>query len=142
MFRHARANFIICAADNVLTFHVSSPHPLIVLDCMSFIVYCSPYSHTVLEADGHVHTVTCLPPFNLFPHTGFYTFSHLRVPFFSFLLFLPYFFHHTFPLFPSLRALLSSPPTLFFCALHETQLSLFKFSFVLILTQRHASYIS
>ena len=142
MFRHARANFIICAADNVLTFHVSSPHPLIVLDCMSFIVYCSPYSHTVLEADGHVHTVTCLRPFLPFStHRFLYLFTFAR-PFFL-LPFVPsLFFHHTFPLFPSLRALLSSPPTLFFCALHETQLSLFKFSFVLILTQRHASYIS
>ena len=52
-------------------------------DCISFTVYRSPYCHTVFNADGRVHTVTYLHLFYLFTHTSFYTFSHLRIPFFS-----------------------------------------------------------
>ena len=53
-------------------------------DCVSSTVYRSPYCHTVLKADGRVHTVTYLRLFfYLFPHTSFDTFSHLRIPFFS-----------------------------------------------------------
>ena len=88
LFRHAHAKFITCVADNVLTFHVSSPHPFIVSDCISFTVCCSPYSHTVLEADGHVHTVTCLRPFLPFStHRFLHLFTFAR-PFFL-LPFLP-----------------------------------------------------
>ena len=70
-------------------------------DCVSFTVYCSPYCHTVLNADGRVHIVTCVRLFYLFPHTSFYTFSHLRIPlFFSFLWFLPFFFSSQFSFIP------------------------------------------
>ena len=63
-FLHALAKLIICAADCVLTFHVSSPYRLEnarrLFDCVSFTVYRSSYCHTVLNADGRVHTVTCI----------------------------------------------------------------------------------
>ena len=115
-------------------------HPL---DCVSFTVYRSPYCHTVLNADGRVHTVTCVRLF--FFLTQVFTPFHICASLFfspssgSFL-----FFHCNFPLFPSLRAPLLSPSTLFFCALHRTRLSpcLFQFSLVLIFAQRQASYNS
>ena len=93
-------------------------------DCISFPVYRSPYCHTVLNADGRVHTVTYLRLFLSFSSHKFlhlFTFAH---PFFSsFLWFLPFFFHGNFPLFPS-----------FSC--------LFQFSLVSIFAQRQASYNS
>ena len=68
-----------------LPFHVSSPHPLKkarrLLDCISSTVYRFLYCHTVLNFDGRAHTVTCRRLFHLFPHTSFYTFSHLRILF-------------------------------------------------------------
>ena len=105
-------------------------------DCISFTVYRSPYCHTVLNADGRVHTVTCVRLFLSFSSHKFLHLFTIAHPFFfsptsgSFL----FFFHHNFPLFPSLRAPLLSPSTLFFCALHRTRLSpcLFQFSLVSI----------
>ena len=120
-----------------LPFHVSSPHPLKkarrLLDCISSTVYRFLYCHTVLNFDGRVHTVTCRRLFHLFPHTSFYTFSHLRILFSASFCSFPVFFLYTFPLF--------SPPALFFSALHWTRLSpcLFQFSFVSTLAQRQAS---
>ena len=61
--------------------HLTKAHHL--FDCISFTVYRSPYCHTVLNSDGRVHTVTYLRLFYLFPHTSFYTFSHLHILFFS-----------------------------------------------------------
>ena len=75
-----RAKLIMCAANSVLTLHVSSPRPLkksasslrlCLFHCLSFSVL-----HTVLNADGRVHTVTCVRLFLSFS-------SHLRIPFFS-----------------------------------------------------------
>ena len=60
-------------------------------DCVSFTVHRSPYCHTVLNADGRVHTVIRVRLFYRFPHTSFYTFSHLCIPFFLLPL-VPYFF--------------------------------------------------
>ena len=64
---------------------------------ISSSVYHFPYCCTTLNADGRVHTFTCLRLFLLFPHTSFYIFSHLCIPFFYFLLFL-LFFYRPFPL--------------------------------------------
>ena len=93
-FLHALAKLIICAADCVLTFHVSSPYRLEnarrLFDCVSFTVYRSSYYHTVLNADGRVHTVTCLCLFYLFPYTIFYTFLQLCIPFYSLLVLFLY----------------------------------------------------
>ena len=52
-------------------------------DCISFTVYRSPYCHTVLNADGRVHTVTCVRLFLSFSSHKFLHLSHLRIPFFS-----------------------------------------------------------
>ena len=58
-------------------------------DCVSSSVYRSPYFRTVLNADGRVNTVCAF--FTFFPHTSFYNLTHLCIPFFSFLWFLPFF---------------------------------------------------
>ena len=112
-------------------------------DCVSFTVYRSPYCHTVLNADGRVHTVIRVRLFLSFSsHQFLHLFTFAHPFFFSFLWFLPFFFfHRNFPLFPSLRAPLLPPSTLFFCALHRTRLSpcLFQFSLVSIFAQRQAS---
>ena len=59
-------------------------------DCVSSSVYRSPYFRTVLNADGRVNTVCAF--FTFFPHTSFYNLTHLCIPFFSFLWFLPFFY--------------------------------------------------
>ena len=82
-----------------------------------------------LTVFGRVHTFICLRFFTFFPHTSFYAFSHLRIPFSaSFCSF--FLFSLQFSFIPSFRALVSSPSTLFFCALHLMRLSpcLFQFS--------------
>ena len=58
---------------------------------ISSSVYHFPYCCTTLNTDGRVHTFTCLRLFRLFPHTSFYIFSHLCIPFFCLLLFLLFF---------------------------------------------------
>ena len=95
LFWAARAKLMIFAADCVLTLHVSRHHPLnkgassLRLSCVSSTDY--PYYYTVLNADGRVHTVTCVRLFYLFPCTSFYTFhicaSLFLLPFFSSYLF-------------------------------------------------------
>ena len=55
------------------------------LDCVSSTVYRSPYCQTVLNADRHVYTVTCVRLFYLFSNTSFCSFSHLRIAFSSIL---------------------------------------------------------
>ena len=83
-------------------------------NCISSTVYRSPYSHAVLNADGPVYAVTCVPLFNLFPHTSFCTFSHLRFPFFLIPFVRSFLSLKYFSFIPSLRALWSSPLT--FCS--------------------------
>ena len=61
--------------------HLTKAHHL--FDCISFTVYRFPYCHTVLNADGRVHTVTYLRLFLSFSSHKFlhlFTFAH---PFFS-----------------------------------------------------------
>ena len=74
-------------------------------NCISSTVYRSPYSHAVLNADGPVYAVTCVPLFNLFPHTSFCTFSHLRFPFFLIPFVCSFLSLKYFSFIPSLRAL-------------------------------------
>ena len=76
---------------------------------------------------GRVHTFICLRFFAFFPHTSFYIFSHLRIPFFSFLLFLLFIFIIVF-LYPMF--LRTCFIVLNFILLHLTRLSpcLFQFS--------------
>ena len=61
-------------------------------DCISSTAYRSPYSHTVLNADGRIHAVTCVRfflSFSLYKFLHLLTFAHLfySPPF----LFLTYF---------------------------------------------------
>ena len=95
-----------------------STHVRHFFDCISSTVYRSPYCQTVLNADGNVETVSCLRLFYLFPHTSFNTLFTFAHPFFLLPVVPSFSFHRAFSLFPSLRAFLSSSPTLFFCALH------------------------
>ena len=108
-------------------------------DCNSFTVYRSPYCHTVLSADGRVHTVTCV---RLFLSFSLHKFLHLFTFAHPFLWFLPFFsLQFSFiPIFTRTSLILN----FIFCALHRTQLSpcLFQFSFVSIFAQRLASYNS
>ena len=61
-------------------------------DCVFFTVYRSPYCHTVLNADGRVHTVTCVRLFLSFSsHKFLHLFTFAHPFFFSFLWFLPCF---------------------------------------------------
>ena len=72
-----RLQYLFWDARAKLTFHVSRPHPLnkgassLRLSCVSSTDY--PYYYTVLNADGRVHTVTCVRLFYLFPCISFYT---------------------------------------------------------------------
>ena len=100
-------------------------------DCVSFTVYRSPYCHTVLNADGRVHTVICVRLFYLFPHicaslffspsSGsflfffffFFSSQFSSIPIFTRTSFIPFYSHiyaHLFYpiLFPYLRAPLLS----------------------------------
>ena len=91
-----RAKLIMCAANSVLTLHVSSPRPLkksasslrlCLFHCLSFSVL--PHGFERRRTCSYCYM--CAPFF--FPDTSFYTFSHLRIPFFfSFLWLLPFFF--------------------------------------------------
>ena len=71
LFWPVRAYLIKCTADSQAPTHLTNASRL-----FDFISSTS----TVLSADGRVHTVTCMRLYYLFPHTSFYTFSHLRVP--------------------------------------------------------------
>ena len=101
-----RTKLIMCAANSVLTFHVSSPRPLnksasslrlCLFHCLSFSVL--PHGFERRRTCSYCYISA--PFFYLFPHTSFYTFSHLRIPlFFSFLWFLPFFFSSQFSFIP------------------------------------------
>ena len=108
---------------------------------ISSSVYHFPYCCTTLNADGRVHTFTCLRLFRLFPHTSFYIFSHLCIPFFCLLLFL-LFFYRPFPLSHLCVHLLHRPQLYSFARFIRVSPCLFQFSYVSILAQRQASYNS
>ena len=63
-------------------------------DCISSTAYRSPFSHTVLNADGRIHAVTCV---RLFFSFSLYKFLHL-LTFAHFFFLRPSFFQRTFPL--------------------------------------------
>ena len=90
LFWPARAKLIIFAADSVLTFHVSSPHPLNKRSSTLrlCLFHCLPFS--ILSHDFECRR-TCSYCYLCAPFLPFYTFSHLCISFFSFLLFLPFF---------------------------------------------------
>ena len=64
-------------------------------DCISSTAYRSPYSHTVLNADGRIHAVTCVRfflSFSLYKFLHLLTFAHLffsALPFFNVLFLYP-----------------------------------------------------
>ena len=143
-----RVKLIMCAANSVLTFHVSSPRPLnksasslrlCLFHCLLFSVL--PYGFERRRTCSHCYI--CAPFLSFSSHK----FLHLFIFAHPFIFLLPLvpsiFFRCNFPLFPSLRAPLLSPSTLFFCAPHRTRIScLFQFSLVSIFAQRQASYNS
>ena len=99
LFWPARAKLIIYATDSLLTFHVSSLHPLnkrasilqlYLFHCLSFSIF----SH------GFERRRTCLCCYMCAPFSShkLCTFSHLRFHFFCFLFFILSFFHSTFSL--------------------------------------------
>ena len=89
---------------------------------------------------GRVHTFICLRFFTFFPHTSFYAFSHLRIPFFCFLLFLLFIFITVFlyPIFP--RTCFIALNFILLRASFDATISLPVSVFVSILAQRQASY--
>ena len=81
--------------DNVcswqlLTFHASSPHPLNKCPLSLWLYLCHCLSFFILSYGFWTPTdvFILLRLFHLFPYTNFYIFSHLRIPFYCFLLFL------------------------------------------------------
>ena len=112
---------------------VSSPHRFknacCLFNCVSSTVYHSPYCYTVLNGfwtSIHLYVRAFLPFFLTQVFTPFHICASLfSASFCSFFL-----FSLQFSFIPSFRALVSSPSTLFFCALHLMRLSpcLFQFS--------------
>ena len=89
---------------------------LYLFHCLSFPILSHGFERQLMCSYCFFYMSALFLPFS---SHKFYTFSHLRVPYFCFLLFHSIFFHRTFPLFPFLRAVLSSPSTLFFCELRR-----------------------
>ena len=123
---------------------VSSPHPLqkcalsfqlCLFHCLSFFILLHGFERFL-----DVHTFICLCFFAFFPHTSFYTFSHLRIPFFCFLLFLLFIFITVFlyPIFP--RTCFIALNFILLRASFDATISLPVSVFVSILAQRQASY--
>ena len=124
---------------------VSSPHPLqkcalsfqlCLFHCLSFSILLHGFERFL---DVSIHLYVCAF-FAFFPHTSFYAFSHLRIPFFCFLLFLLFIFITVFlyPIFPctcfiALKFILLR-------ASFDATISLPVSVFVSILAQRQASY--
>ena len=102
----AHAKLLIYAADSVLAFQFQAPtrfkNACCLFNCVSSTVYHSPHCYTVLNGFWTCPYIICLRFFAFFPHTSFYAFSHLRIPFFCFLLFLLFIFITVFlyPIFP------------------------------------------
>ena len=87
------AKLMICAADSVLTLHVSSPHPLRKRSSSPRSCVFHYLSFSILS-QGFERRRTCwycVRLFYLFSSHKFYNFKYLRIPFFSFLSFLPFF---------------------------------------------------
>ena len=95
------AKLLIYAADSVQAFQFQAPtyfkNALCLFNCLFHCLSFSILLHG-FERFLDVHTFICPRFFAFFPHTGFYTFSHLRIPFFCFLLFLLFSFPYIFPL--------------------------------------------
>ena len=124
-----RAKLIMCAANSVLTFHVSSPRPLnkSASSLRLYLFHCLLFSvlpHCFERRRTCSYCYMCAP-FFIFFLTQVFTPFHICAS----LYFSPssgsfhFFFHRNFPLFPSLHASLLLPLTLFFSALHRTRLS-------------------
>ena len=112
---------------------VSSPHRFknacCLFNCVSSTVYHSPYCYTVLNGfwTSIYLYVRAFLPFFL---TQVFTPFHICASLFSASFCSSFLFSLQFSFIPSFRALVSSPSTLFFCALHLMRLSpcLFQFS--------------
>ena len=123
---------------------VSSPHPL--QKCALSFQLSLPLSiilHIVTRfwtVFGPVHTFICLRFFAFFPHTSFYAFSYLRIPFFCFLLFLLFIFITVFlyPIFP--RTCFIALNFILLRASFDATITLSISVFVSILAQSQASY--
>ena len=130
----AHAKLLIYAADSVLAFQFQAPtrfkNARCLFNCVSSTVYHSPYCDTVLNGFWTCPYIYMSALFCLFSSHKFlrlFTFAH---PFFSASFCSSFLFSLQFSFIPSFRALVSSPSTLFFCALHLMRLSpcLFQFS--------------
>ena len=112
---------------------VSSPHRFknacCLFNCVSSTVYHSPYCYTVLNGfwTSIYLYVRAFLPFFL---TQVFTPFHICASLFSASFCSSFLFSLQFSFIPCFRALVSSPSTLFFCALHLMRLSpcLFQFS--------------
>ena len=106
-------------------------------DCISSTVCRSPYCHTVLNADGLVHTFAPSLPFSL--HKFLHLFTFVRP--FLLLPFVPSLFFIVIFLYSHLNAHFFHRPQLYSSA-GFIRRDYLLFSFVWILAQRHASYNS
>ena len=140
----AHAKLLIYAADSVLAFQFQAPtrfkNARCLFNCVSSTVYHSPYCDTVLNGFWTCPYIYMSVLFCLFPHTSFYAFSHLRIPFFCFLLFLLFIFITVFlyPIFP--RTCFIALNFILLRASFDATISLPVSVFVSILAQRQASY--
>ena len=126
---------------------VSSPHPLqkCALSFQLCLFHCLSFSILLhgFERFLDVHTFICPRFFAFFPHTSFYTFSHLRIPFFL-LPFVPSFFFFLFrilflyPIFP--RTCFIALNFILLRASFDATITLSISVFVSILAQSQASY--
>ena len=129
----AHAKLLIYAADSVLAFQFQAPtrfkNARCLFNCVSSTVYHSSYCYTVLNGFWtSIHLYVCaFLPFFL---TQVFTPFHICASLFSASFCSSFLFSSQFSFISSFRALVSSPSTLFFCALHLTRLSpcLFQFS--------------
>ena len=124
---------------------VSSPHPLqkcalsfqlCLFHCLSFSILLHGFER-FLDVSIHLYVCAFLP-FFLTP--VFYAFSHLRIPFFCFLLFLLFIFITVFlyPIFP--RTCFIALNFILLRASFDATITLSISVFVSILAQRQASY--
>ena len=97
---------------------------------VSSTVYHSPYCYTVLNGFWTCPYIYMSALFCLFSSHQFFTPFHICASLFSASFCSSFLFSLQFSFIPSFRALVSSPSTLFFCALHLMRLSprLFQFS--------------
>ena len=142
----AHAKLLIYAADSVLAFQFQAPTASkmrvvfsIVSLPLSIILHIVTRFWTVF---GRVHTFICLRFFAFFPHTSFYAFSHLRIPFFCFLLFLLFIFITVFLYLIFPRTCFIALNFILLRASFDATISLSVSVFVSIHAQRQASYNS